>query len=169
MLAAVELIEIGDHVMFANNCFVGDADHRYDDPTKPVTWQGFEPQGPVRIGSNCWFGVGCVVTGGVEIGERCVIGANSVVTKDLPAGRDRRRGAGEGDPRDRVQATARRIRIGASRPVPRVGPMLRIRLAIEEHRANDLVTDALEGTGGVHQIVSISPEPTGAGWCSRRT
>ena len=47
MLAAVGLIEIGDHVMFANNCFVGDSDHRYDDPTKPVTWQGFEPQGPV--------------------------------------------------------------------------------------------------------------------------
>jgi acetyltransferase-like isoleucine patch superfamily enzyme len=86
MLAAAELIEIGDHVMFANNCFVGDADHRYDDPDKPVTWQGFEPQGPVRIGSNCWFGVGCVVTGGVEIGERSVIGANSVVTRDLPAG-----------------------------------------------------------------------------------
>ena len=86
MLAAVELIEIGDHVMFANNCFVGDADHRYDDPGKPVTWQGFEPKGPVRIGSNCWFGVGCVVTGGVKIGERSVIGANSVVTRDLPAG-----------------------------------------------------------------------------------
>ena len=86
MLAAVELIEIGDHVMFANNCFVGDADHRYDDPSKPVTWQGFEPKGPVRIGSNCWFGVGCVVTGGVEIGERSVIGANSVITRDLPAG-----------------------------------------------------------------------------------
>jgi acetyltransferase-like isoleucine patch superfamily enzyme len=86
MLAAVELIEIGDHVMFANNCFVGDAEHRYDDPSKPVTWQGFEPKGPVRIGSNCWFGVGCVVTGGVKIGERSVIGANSVITRDLPAG-----------------------------------------------------------------------------------
>jgi len=86
MLAATELIEIGDHVMFANNCFVGDSDHRYDDPAKPITWQGFESQGPVRIGSNCWFGVGCVVTGGVKIGERCVIGSNSVVTKDLPPG-----------------------------------------------------------------------------------
>jgi acetyltransferase-like isoleucine patch superfamily enzyme len=86
MLAAVELIEIGDHVMFANHCFVGDSDHRYDDPTKPVTWQGFEPKGPVRIGDNCWFGVNCVVTGGVQIGERCVIGSNSVVTRDLPPG-----------------------------------------------------------------------------------
>ena len=58
MLAATELIEVGDHVMFANNCFVGDADHRYDDPDTPITWQGFEPRGLVRIGSNCWFGVG---------------------------------------------------------------------------------------------------------------
>ena len=40
--------------------------------------------------------------------------------------------------------------------------MLRIRLAIEEHQANYLAT-ALEGTGGVHQIVSMSREPTGAG------
>ncbi len=86
MLAASELIEIGDHVMFANGCFVGDSDHRYDDPTKPVTWQGFEPKGPVRIADNVWFGVNCVVTGGVSIGERCVIGSNSVVTRDLPAG-----------------------------------------------------------------------------------
>ena len=40
----------------------------------------------MKIGSTCWFGVNCVVTGGVEIGERCVIGSNSVVTKDLPPG-----------------------------------------------------------------------------------
>jgi acetyltransferase-like isoleucine patch superfamily enzyme len=84
MLAALERIEVGDHVMFANNCFVGDSEHRFDDPEMPVTWQGFTSTGPVRIGSNCWFGVGCVVTSGVEIGERCVIGANSVVTRSLP-------------------------------------------------------------------------------------
>jgi acetyltransferase-like isoleucine patch superfamily enzyme len=86
MLAALESIEIGDHTMFANGCFVGDAEHRYDDREKPVTWQGFTSKGPVRIGANCWFGVNCVVTSGVTIGERCVIGANSVVTEDLPAG-----------------------------------------------------------------------------------
>jgi acetyltransferase-like isoleucine patch superfamily enzyme len=85
MLAANERIEIGDHVMFANGCFVGDSDHRYDDPDVPVTWQGFASRGPVVIGSNCWFGVNCVVTGGVQIGERAVIGANSVVTRDIPA------------------------------------------------------------------------------------
>jgi acetyltransferase-like isoleucine patch superfamily enzyme len=84
MIASLELVEIGDHVMFANNCFIGDSDHGYDDPDTPVTHQGFVPRGPVRIGSNCWFGVNCVVTGGVEIGERSVIGANSVVTQDIP-------------------------------------------------------------------------------------
>jgi acetyltransferase-like isoleucine patch superfamily enzyme len=86
MMAALERIEIGDHVMFANGCFVGDADHAYDDPDVPVTWQGFVPRGPVRIGDNVWFGVNCVVTGGVQIGERAVIGANSVVTQDIPPG-----------------------------------------------------------------------------------
>lgn len=86
MLAAQEAIEIGDHTMFANGCFVGDAAHRFDDPNLPITWQGFTSKGPVKIGSNCWFGVNCVVTGGVTIGDRCVIGANSVVTRDLPPG-----------------------------------------------------------------------------------
>jgi acetyltransferase-like isoleucine patch superfamily enzyme len=86
MLAASDLIEIGDHVMFANGCFVGDAAHRHDDPEEPVTRQGFEPGRPVRIGSNVWLGVNCVVTGGVTIGDRAVIGANSVVTRDVPAG-----------------------------------------------------------------------------------
>jgi acetyltransferase-like isoleucine patch superfamily enzyme len=86
MLAALERIEIGDHVMFANGCFVGDADHRHDDPEIPVTRQGFVPRGPVKIGDNVWFGVNCVVTGGVEIGDRAVIGANSVVTNDIPPG-----------------------------------------------------------------------------------
>jgi acetyltransferase-like isoleucine patch superfamily enzyme len=84
MVAAMDEVTIGSHVMFANHCFVSDASHRYDDPTIPITWQGFTSKGPTRIGNNCWFGVNCVVTSGVTIGERCVIGANSVVTKDIP-------------------------------------------------------------------------------------
>jgi len=86
MIAAGNEVKVGDHVMFANGCFVGDSDHRYDDPTMPITWQGFTSKGPVHIGSNCWFGANCVVTSGVTIGDRCVVGANSVVTSDLPPG-----------------------------------------------------------------------------------
>ena len=45
-VAAVELVEIGEHCMFANGCFVTDGNHRFDDPDKPVPWQGFTLQGP---------------------------------------------------------------------------------------------------------------------------
>jgi acetyltransferase-like isoleucine patch superfamily enzyme len=83
MVAAHELVEIGENCMLANGCFVSDASHRYDDHELPVTWQGFESRGPTRIGENCWLGANVVVTSGVTIGERCVIGANSVVTRDL--------------------------------------------------------------------------------------
>jgi acetyltransferase-like isoleucine patch superfamily enzyme len=85
MVAANELVEIGEHCMLANGCFVSDASHRYDDPDKPITWQGFDSKGPTQIGDNCWLGANVVVTSGVTIGERCVIGANSVVTQDIPA------------------------------------------------------------------------------------
>jgi len=84
MVAAHDLVEIGDHCMFANGCFVTDANHRFDDLTRPVTWQGFTSKGPTRIGDNVWCGANVVVTSGVTVGERCVIGANSVVTEDLP-------------------------------------------------------------------------------------
>ena len=85
MIAAVDLVEIGEHCMLANGCLVTDGAHRFDDPDRPVPWQGFTSKGPTRIGANVWCGANVVVTSGVTIGERCVIGANSVVTRDIPA------------------------------------------------------------------------------------
>jgi acetyltransferase-like isoleucine patch superfamily enzyme len=84
MVAALELVEIGDHCMFANGCFISDGSHRFDDPEKPVPWQGFTTKGPTRIGDNVWCGAHVVITSGVTVGERSVIGANSVVTADIP-------------------------------------------------------------------------------------
>jgi acetyltransferase-like isoleucine patch superfamily enzyme len=86
MIAADGLVEIGEHCMLANGCFVTDANHRFDDPIRPVTWQGFTSKGPTRLGDNVWLGAHVAVTSGVTIGDRCVVGANSVVTSDLPAG-----------------------------------------------------------------------------------
>ena len=85
MVATTTLVEIGAHCMLANGCFVTDGNHRFDDPDKPITWQGFTSKGPTRIGDNVWCGANVVVTSGVTIGERCVIGANSVVTHRHPA------------------------------------------------------------------------------------
>jgi acetyltransferase-like isoleucine patch superfamily enzyme len=83
MIASERLVEIGEHCMLANGCFISDASHRYDDPHRPVTWQGFQSKGPTQIGDNCWLGANVVITSGVTVGERCVIGANSVVTADV--------------------------------------------------------------------------------------
>jgi acetyltransferase-like isoleucine patch superfamily enzyme len=83
-VAAADRVEIGEHCMLANGCFVTDANHRFDDPEKPVPWQGFTSKGPTRLGDNVWLGANVVVTSGVTIGDRCVVGANSVVTTDLP-------------------------------------------------------------------------------------
>jgi acetyltransferase-like isoleucine patch superfamily enzyme len=85
MVAAQDHVDIGEHCMFANGCFITDADHRFDDPDMPVPWQGFTSQGPTTVGDNVWCGANVVITSGVTVGERCVIGANSVVTRDLPA------------------------------------------------------------------------------------
>jgi acetyltransferase-like isoleucine patch superfamily enzyme len=84
MVAAAKLVEIGDHCMFANGCFITDANHRFDDPDQPITYQGFTSKGPTRVGDNVWCGANVVITSGVTIGERSVIGANSVVTEDVP-------------------------------------------------------------------------------------
>jgi len=84
MVAAMDLVDIGAHCMFANGCFITDANHRFDDPERPVPWQGFTTKGPTRIGDNVWCGANVVITSGVTVGERSVIGANSVVTRDLP-------------------------------------------------------------------------------------
>jgi acetyltransferase-like isoleucine patch superfamily enzyme len=84
MVAAMDRVEIGEHCMLANGCLVTDANHRFDDPDRPVPWQGFTSKGPTVLGDNVWLGANVVVTSGVRIGKRCVIGANSVVTEDLP-------------------------------------------------------------------------------------
>ena len=86
MVASMGLVEIGKHTMVGNGCVITDADHKFDDPDLPVTWQGFTTKGPTRVGDNCWLGANVVVTSGVTIGERAVIGAGSVVTKDIPSG-----------------------------------------------------------------------------------
>src|SRR3954452_7894934 len=84
MVAAVGSVAIGEHCMLANGCLITDGDHRFDDPSTPVPWQGFTSKGAVTLGDNVWLGANVVVTSGVTIGRRAVIGANSVVTEDVP-------------------------------------------------------------------------------------
>ena len=74
---------IGDDVSFGPYTMVHTADHETSDPDRPINRQGWREAPPVRIGSDCWIGMGVCILAGVQIGQGCVIGAGSVVVKDL--------------------------------------------------------------------------------------
>ena len=81
----MDLVEIGEHCMLANGCFVTDANHRFDDPDRPVPWQGFTSKGPTRIGDNVWLRrQRRRHQRGDDRRALRRSGANSVVTADLP-------------------------------------------------------------------------------------
>jgi acetyltransferase-like isoleucine patch superfamily enzyme len=97
-----ERIELGDRVGFNYGCYVNGfgglvigsdtifgpytmihtANHRMEDPSRPIHEQGWEAE-PVEIGGGCWIGMGVSILPGVRIGDGCVIGAGSVVSTDI--------------------------------------------------------------------------------------
>lgn len=83
-IACVGEVEIGDDVLAAARCFIGDTYHGYEDPTTPVIRQPMAPPEPVRIGDGAFLGIGSVVLMGVTVGEGAYVGAGAVVTADVP-------------------------------------------------------------------------------------
>lgn len=75
------LITIGDHTLLGPKCQLYTPQHPMDYKGRRETK---ESAYPITIGSNCWFGAGCIVCPGVTIGNNCVIAAGSVVCHDLP-------------------------------------------------------------------------------------
>jgi len=77
-------VRLGKHVLFAANCYVGGAQHRFDRLDIPIMRQGYESKGGVTIEDDVWLGAGVTVVDGVNIGTGSVIGAGAVVTRDIP-------------------------------------------------------------------------------------
>jgi acetyltransferase-like isoleucine patch superfamily enzyme len=77
-------VEIGSSVLFADDIYVSDFDHKFADLTTPIKDQGIA-KARVRIEPDVWIGTKTTVTRGVVIGQGAVVGANAVVTRDLPA------------------------------------------------------------------------------------
>lgn len=77
-------VEIGDSALIADDVYISDFDHRFDDLTRTIKDQGIA-KSRVRIERDVWLGTKVTVCRGVVIGEGTVVGANAVVTKDLPA------------------------------------------------------------------------------------
>jgi len=77
-------IVIGDYCLTAKDCaFIG-AGHVYDDPMRPYGTTGVTEENIIKVGVNCFFGVGAKVIGNVTIGHGCVIGAGAEVRSDIP-------------------------------------------------------------------------------------
>ena len=77
-------VEIGSSVLFADDVYVSDFDHKFTDLTLPIKDQGIT-KARVRIESDVWLGTKVTVCRGTVIGHGSVVGANAVVTHDLPA------------------------------------------------------------------------------------
>ncbi|MBK9161523.1 MAG: acyltransferase [Nitrosomonadales bacterium] len=82
-IAAVRDVAIGNNVLTANNVYISDNLHAYEDISRPVMHQPVRFKGAVSIGEGSWIGENaCII--GARIGRNCVIGANAVVTRDIP-------------------------------------------------------------------------------------
>lgn len=77
-------IVIESSVLTADNVYISDNIHAYEDLEQPILEQPIVQKGStIVIGCGSWIGEhACVI--GANIGRNCVVGANSVVTKDIP-------------------------------------------------------------------------------------
>jgi acetyltransferase-like isoleucine patch superfamily enzyme len=95
-------IEIGDSVFIAWGCCLYDHDSHsvdYKERQKDIEQQLIDFRNgknfienknwtvvnskPIKICSNAWIGMNCIILKGVTIGEGAIVGAGSVVTKDV--------------------------------------------------------------------------------------
>jgi len=82
-IAAVRKVVLGKYVLTANNVYISDNLHEYENTNTPIMKQPVRFISEVAIGNGTWIGENaCII--GATIGKNSVIGANSVVTKDIP-------------------------------------------------------------------------------------
>jgi acetyltransferase-like isoleucine patch superfamily enzyme len=75
---------IGKDVTIADNVYITDNLHGFEDISCGIMPQPLKIPGPVVIEDEVWLGERVCVMPNVTIGKHSVIGANSVVTKDIP-------------------------------------------------------------------------------------
>lgn len=82
--SAGERIEIADHCNVGASCNLLAAGHVYDKPTTAYSDAPVVSYGTMRLGPNCWIGVGSTIVGDVSIGFGTVVAAGSLVRGSLP-------------------------------------------------------------------------------------
>lgn len=76
-------IVTGNNVMIASGVLILTANHKHDDMTRPMMWQGVE-SAPVIIEDDVWIGIRAIILPGVRVGRSSVIGAGAVVANNVP-------------------------------------------------------------------------------------
>lgn len=80
---ALQNIILEDGVIAAENVYISDNTHTYNDINKFIRDQEVEYTGDVVIGSGTWIGRNvCIIS--CKIGKNCIIGAYSFVKHDIP-------------------------------------------------------------------------------------
>ena len=77
-------MHIGKEVTIADNVYITDNLHGFDDITRGVMPQPLTLPGPVTIEDQVWIGESVCIMPNLTVGKHSIIGANSVVTKDIP-------------------------------------------------------------------------------------
>lgn len=82
-ITAVYDVVIEDNVLTANNVYISDNQHSYENIDIPIMDQPINFKKNVMIGQGSWIGENVSIIG-ASVGRNCVIGANSVVTHNIP-------------------------------------------------------------------------------------
>ena len=75
---------IGNNVIMGPEIYVFTKNHKIDDISIPIKYQGDTEDKRVYIGDDCWIGCRAIIMPGIKIGKGVVVGAGAVVTKDIP-------------------------------------------------------------------------------------
>lgn len=90
-ITAINLIEIGNDVLFGSNVYVSDHNHgaysgqviAHSHPSEAPAKRVLHSSGCVFIGNNVWIGDNVNIVGPVKIGSGAIIASNSVVRGDV--------------------------------------------------------------------------------------
>ncbi|OGR69941.1 MAG: hypothetical protein A2089_11350 [Elusimicrobia bacterium GWD2_63_28] len=82
-IVAVRSVVLGKNVLTANNVYISDNLHSFDDVNTPIMFQPVRFKGAVNVGDGAWIGENVAIIG-ASVGKNSVVGANSVVTKNIP-------------------------------------------------------------------------------------
>lgn len=78
------VLEIADEVMIGPYAYLGGVSYHYERLDIPISHQGQNPKGGIKVGYGVWIGARAVIMDGVTIGRDAIVATNAVVNKDVP-------------------------------------------------------------------------------------